>query len=386
MNNFPSQLQKIPLLSPAEIPGETMLAHFMGTAWQNKKEDSSLPSEAEMIRDVESYLGGLRDTANGLSSPSDQTEDAAHDDYFHVARVRGCTPDIFVRSAFEARLVLFRDHLEAPLTIDIGIVEQIDRALAALCEAVCGPGAATRPVARWSARPDTPDKNWSHSRWVRGHQIFAVLSQGLVLSFHALGNAVRAGERAALKQWAALATKLLDGSGAAFVLTGDMPIEEYMEVVRPSMMPPAAPFCLSGLMSADHRFLVKVMRDMRPALVALHELEPDLHEQLQKALGTVYDQHIHVCERFVGERPSLLTAQHAKKSGPSLIEQFKSLRMKAFDAPVHAPKLSGRCPVQHSAHPTSSQVHEVETDEMLSFAGPVSSPHTEPKRICPKDL
>ena len=184
------------------------------------------------------------------------------------------------------------------------------------------------------------------TRWIRGHQVFAALSQGLIFSFLALGRAIKAGDGAETRRWAELAIRLLEGSGAAFVFTGDFSVEEYMDVVRPSMMPPLSEISLSGLMSLDHRFLVQTMRDMRPALRALHEQEPELHGRMQKELAMVYDRHIHVCERFVGERPSLLTARHAKKSGPSLIEQFKTLRMKAMDAPLHAQRLSGRCPVE----------------------------------------
>jgi hypothetical protein len=110
------------------------------------------------------------------------------------------------------------------------------------------------------------------------------------------------------------------------------------------MMPPVSETNLSGLMSLDHRVLVQTMRDMKPALLSLHEQEPLLHGRLQQEMATVYDRHIHVCERFVGDLPSLLTAHAAKKSGPSLIEQFKTLRMKAFDAPVHAHRLNQGCP------------------------------------------
>ncbi len=92
-------------------------------------------------------------------------------------------------------------------------------------------------------------------------------------------------------------------------------------------------------MSVDHRFLVQTMRELMPAFKALHEHEPERHGRLQEELSTVYDRHILVCERFVGERPSLLTARPAKKSGPSLIGQFKTLRMKTFDSSAHVARL-----------------------------------------------
>ena len=56
-----------------------------------------------------------------------------------------------------------------------------------------------------------------------------------------------------------------DGSAAAFVFTGDFP-PESTRTIRPSMTPPHSRIGLSGLMSADHRYMAQTMRDMRPAL------------------------------------------------------------------------------------------------------------------------
>jgi hypothetical protein len=106
------------------------------------------------------------------------------------------------------------------------------------------------------------------------------------------------------------------------------------------MMPPASPIGLSGLMSFDHRFLIQTIRDMRPALKALREQEAGRHDGIAAALGSVYDSHIHVCERFVDTKPSLLTAGRTDRSGLSMIEQFKALRLKSFEQPVRAPRLT----------------------------------------------
>jgi hypothetical protein len=155
-----------------------------------------------------------------------------------------------------------------------------------------------------------------------------------------MGRALRAGKNDEVQKWADLSISLLRGSAAAFAFTGDFPVEEYANTVRPSMMPPESEVGLSGLMSIDHRFLAQTMRDMRPALKSLSEQDPARHHGIASALGAVYDNHIHVCERFVGARPSILTEGRTKKSGPSLIEQFKTLRLKPFEQAARAARLT----------------------------------------------
>jgi hypothetical protein len=120
------------------------------------------------------------------------------------------------------------------------------------------------------------------------------------------------------------------------VLTGDFSVQNYNQSIRPTMMPPISPICLSGLMSVDHRVLVQCIRELKPALKFLHDHERPRHAQIHDELKLVYDRHIFVCERFVGERPSLLTAGSTEKSGPELIEQFKTMRVKPFETAAHA--------------------------------------------------
>jgi hypothetical protein len=98
--------------------------------------------------------------------------------------------------------------------------------------------------------------------------------------------------------------------------------------------------------------MAQTIRDMRPVLKALAEQEPERHQLLAKAVSNVYDSHIHVCERFVGSSPSILTAGRTERSGPSLVEQFKTLRLKPFEHSHSAPRIAinrsplalGECP------------------------------------------
>jgi hypothetical protein len=235
------------------------------------------------------------------------------------------------------RVMFLRDVEQARVTVSQDVLSVIDESLSALTACVLGPSVvAARQVTLWEWSDQSQE---SMVRWVRGHQLFAALTQGLIFTFQELGRALREGKSQQVRRWSDLSSNLLRGSAAAFEFTGDFPPEDYAEVIRPSMMPPQSEVGLSGLMSIDHRFLVQAMRDMRPALKALHEQDQARHEELSKDLTSVYDSHIHVCERFVGKQPSILTAGRSERSGPSLIEQFKTLRLKPFEQPARATRL-----------------------------------------------
>jgi hypothetical protein len=269
-------------------------------------------------------------------------DDAAHDSYFHVLRVEGNAPEIFVRMCLKARSILLQEVLESTTRISSPFLEIIDTALVDLLCCIRGRNAGDRPgISEWQSQGQ---RQSVLPRWIRGHQIFAALTQGLLLSFQAMGRAVRAGNGVELRRWADLTVSLLRGSGASFVLTGDFSVSDYNESIRPSMMPPISPVCLSGLMSVDHRVLVQCIRDLKPALKYLHDHERTRHEQIHEELKLVYDRHIFVCERFVGERPSLLTAGSTEKSGAALIEQFKTMRVKPFEIAGHAVRLKPQPP------------------------------------------
>jgi hypothetical protein len=345
--------KNIQLLFPTDIPSESEICEAtLGGRLRTSEIDrlaAGFPARertsAQIGMSLTELLRELPQRERLTECVSPQSDDAAHDAYFCISRVSGDAPAIFLRMVYTARRCLLDDVMEFGITMDPELLSQIDEAFVALTDAAWGGTTRVPSVKHWEVIEQVPAADGPMKRWIRGHQIFATLSQGLIFSFLSMGRAIKLGDRVAVRRWAEISIRLLEGSGAAFVFTGDFSIEEYMAVIRPTMMPPVSETNLSGLMSLDHRVLVQTMRDMKPALLSLHEQEPDLHGRLQQEMATVYDRHIHVCERFVGERPSLLTAHVAKKSGPSLIEQFKTLRMKTFDAPVHAHRLSQGCPV-----------------------------------------
>ena len=326
------------MLAPHQIPSESSIAE-----WTSAHAHEGLPrpqpaddgpiTNSTMACEMYRTLAAMPPLNVSEFTIEGQPDDMAHDAYFHIRRVEDNTPAVFIRMVFAARLIFLLEVAQAPVSISDASLQLADRALADLISCLFGGTVdGGRRVSVWESQQASCD---AMARWVRGHQLFAALTQGLIFSFQCLASAVRAGRTLEVQKWSDLSISLLRGSSAAFELTGDFSVGDYTSLVRPSMSPPASPVCLSGLMSADHRFLVQTIRKLQPVLRALSEQEPQRYARITAAVNTVYDNHIHVCERFVGSKPSLLTEGRTEKSGPELLEQFKTSRLKPFE---HAPR------------------------------------------------
>jgi len=342
------------MLLPRDIPSESFVADWVsiihgGDLTPPNRVGNAVFTNLAMSEEMRKVLSRIPQAGRAVLDSDGVVEDLAHDAYFHIRRVENDAATHFGRTAIHGRLIFLREVAEAPFTIPPSYLNEIDRSFADLLSCLAGGVVNSAPATTlWESEGTSCQPK---PRWVRGHQIFAALTQGLIFSFQCMGRALRAGKNDGVQKWADLSISLLRGSAAAFAFTGDFPVEEYANTVRPSMMPPESEVGLSGLMSIDHRFLAQTMRDMRPALKSLSEHDPARHQGIASALTAVYDSHIHVCERFVGARPSILTEGRTKKSGPSLIEQFKTLRLKPFEQASRAarliessPKVAGVCP------------------------------------------
>jgi len=334
-------IDTLSMLPPQHLSSEDIVAAWLFFGSNPDLEAPQFPhagplTNSEVRHEIENQLSRIPSVGPPVPALDDHSEDAAHDAYFHIQRVENNPPAVFTRTVLSARLILLKEVDEVPPDAEAP-PRLIDRALADLASCLrCSPH-ATQYVHIWE--PATSPRQ-AMRRWIRGHQLFAALTQGLVFSFQSMARALRAGESAEVGRWADLSVSLFRGSAAALQFTGDFSVDDYTAIVRPSMSPPASPICLSGLMSADHRHLVKAIQDMRPALKAFREQDQARHDRLCQQLGAVYDQHIFVCERFVGNKPSLLNGGRTEKPGPTVIEQFKKLRLKPFEHDQRAQRLA----------------------------------------------
>ncbi|MFJ9848070.1 hypothetical protein [Streptomyces sp. NPDC101150] len=155
-------------------------------------------------------------------------------------------------------------------------------------------------VAESGLKPDAP----AQQRWIHGHRLFFALTQAAIVG---LQDALAAPRGRSCGQGVQATHAFLCASAAAMRLTASFSRSAYELVVRPSMEPPqhSTPR-FSGLWSADHRVLVTRLR----AWGAMHgEICMDsckAHRRLLDVVDEVYAAHIGICERFVGDGPSLL--------------------------------------------------------------------------------
>jgi hypothetical protein len=332
-----SLIDELHVLRPQDVPtsdvsrvalGRSFAEEISGLSFAEKTWDSN----ESAARDVRARFAALP-SGEAVAAPPLREDEAIHDRFFHVARVDGCATELFFRSVVAGHVLFLDDLAEIPFDVAPDVLDRIDDAFKALESRSLGTAVASgRRVAVWKSA-NGPRR--SLDRWIRGHQIFAVLTQGLIAAFRdvraALGDVDAPGLDAAVD----FAELVLRGAGASLEFTGDLPSEDYLTIVRPSMAPPNVPETFSGLFSADHRYFVALLREMAPQLEALGERRPEHHARLAAGLGAVYDGHKFVCERLVGRSPSLMMMSGiTQKSGVEQIEEFKKRRMKAFERPT----------------------------------------------------
>jgi hypothetical protein len=321
-------------LNPQDVPNaETLRATVRRSAGASCGPlllgGGSWPSNGDAERALASVLLDLPAGESG-TAPTLRDDEAIHDAFFSVRRATGDAGQIFFYSVVRSNWLLLHDLERAPFAVDPAVLDRIDAAFAALeCRALGLPLLMEPRVAAW--RSSTGPRR-SMERWIRGHQMFAVLTQGLIVAFREVRLAFERGDDAGVEDAVDFAVLVLRGAGASLEFTGDLPSEDYIDIVRPAMKPPHVPETFSGLFSVDHRRFIAYLRDIAPVLEALGEQYPQAHARLANGLGEVYDGHKFVCERLVGRSPSLMMMSGPReKSGADQIEAFKKRRMRVFE-------------------------------------------------------
>jgi hypothetical protein len=131
----------------------------------------------------------------------------------------------------------------------------------------------------------------SIERWLTGHHLFFVEIQAIILAIHVY-------DQAPTDRNLQTVADLIRGSATSMQFAGNFTRAAY-DPVRQSMAHLAEGF--SGLLSADHRVL---MRELKKLKRAADSSSPAYHD-LKDAIEVAYKAHAHVCERFVGDAGSL---------------------------------------------------------------------------------
>jgi hypothetical protein len=330
-----SEPEYVDLLPPHLVPSGEVFRQALESAAYQRCRALNLASKAWQTNvcaadELDAALSSVAFRPTTIAVETAPRGDVIHDAFFHCRRVDGNRAEIFLRMVLWSNYLLLREVHDAPGVLPVHKLELMDRAFSVLLSRLLGvdPGSSER-VAAWRTDGDAivPIR-----RWKRGHAVFFALTQGLILAFSDLRDAIADDDVAGRDAAVALVVALLRGSGASMEFTGSIAVEDFLSIIRPSMGPPALDESLSGLLSTDHRIFIGLVREMKPLLDELARRSPAAHELIAQSVRDVYDAHRFVCERLVAGEPSLMTvAARQSTPGGEQIEKFKRLRLKTFE-------------------------------------------------------
>jgi hypothetical protein len=267
---------------------------------------------------------GLAEMAVDDKSGQPPANIAGHDRFFHIHRIPGPKTAVFLHSILAAATLFNTETAAEPERS--GYFGAVSAGFAALLSHLAG--VATAPIDLAVAPAPVGTSSCEPAlRWVIGHQIFAALTQGLVMALQEFEAAMVAGDDVSVGSALALAADLLLASAASFRFACDFPPAAYEDEIRPSMMPPHVGEGFSGLLSDDHRTLVQAMTRMRPLMAEAAARFPAGHKRLTAAFQRVYADHKFICARFGGaEAPSLRGRTCSHLSGVEQLENYERSR------------------------------------------------------------
>jgi hypothetical protein len=265
----------------------------------------------------------------GGADPTGSAGNRDNDRVFDIVRVDGDRPWLLLRSVLLGYEMLLDDVVRCGTGLDQDQWAALRGGFAALLDYLCGPGPVAQAV-EYHAVPARADGDpvAALRRWVRGHRLFMVLIQGLVLVAGEVADGLRRDEAAAAEAALELAVVLMQACAAALRFASDFGPDEYEDVVRPTLMPPAAPEGLSGLHWRDHEHMLARFAALRQPLAAAPEEFAPLRARFRAAYSAVYDDHRLVCARFVGEdATSLLMTPKSKQSAVGVLARYQRVRL-----------------------------------------------------------
>lgn len=175
--------------------------------------------------------------------------------------------------------------------------------------------------------------------WKKGHWVFLIFSQGLILSLNRFVTAMSNDQLDLAKIELETAAELMYASGAAMKLTGNFTREKYETEIRPTMIignPQSLVQSenLSGLMMWDHDYLINVI--CKQKLLPIMKNLPSRIEAEHKKFLLAYkwglsDGHKSICAEFGGGEQGSLIDVSESSNAINKLKNFEKSRAKLFD-------------------------------------------------------
>lgn len=175
--------------------------------------------------------------------------------------------------------------------------------------------------------------------WKKGHWVFLVFSQALIISLNRLVTAVGNDQLDQAKVDLETTAELMYASGAAMKLTGNFTREKYESEIRPTMTignPQSLVQSenLSGLMMWDHDYFINIIckQKLLPILKTLPSILELEHEKFVRAYKWgISDGHKNICAEFGGGEIGSLIAASESSAAIKTLEIFEHSRVKLLD-------------------------------------------------------
>ncbi|KYC38608.1 hypothetical protein WA1_36110 [Scytonema hofmannii PCC 7110] len=195
--------------------------------------------------------------------------------------------------------------------------------------------------------------------WKKGHWVFLVFSQALIISLNRLVAAIGNDQLNQAKVELETATELMYASGAAMKLTGNFTKEKYESEIRPTMTPGHPQSLvqsenLSGLMMWDHDYLINVIckQKLLPIMKTLPAILETEHEKFVRAYqGGISDGHKSICAEFGGGEIGSLIATSESSAAIKNLQKFEKNRAKILDPQG---RVTGDCPLNQTLRAKTS--------------------------------
>jgi acyl transferase domain-containing protein/NADPH:quinone reductase-like Zn-dependent oxidoreductase/acyl carrier protein len=387
----PEALSAVPDCAPLGAIGDALRAELLRLAAEAARHASDALPLLSCVGAALAHVSAPAPDAAALQAGLPEQSNGArhHDAYFGISRTPAAAGMAYLHGVLRG-LQVFAQEVQ-------GTGEAADYACIAL--ALTGLWQQALGAEPWQrqSQPDAPQQACvdGHApmlhrsrepvrRWLLGHQVFAVLTQGLVVGVQGLEAALQPAQPEEDADPARIAaalhsiTLLYRASTAAFRFAADFDPAVYTGTIRPSMCEPHVPPGFSGTMSADHGRLVAQLQALRPQLAAARAACPADFEAMTQALAELYDNHRWVCERFTGSAAPSLRSGHmnAEPAAVEMLERFKTRRLEMLSAQPRA---------QLGSQPSASNASSAETAPMSAkriaviglstrYAGGVESP------------
>lgn len=195
--------------------------------------------------------------------------------------------------------------------------------------------------------------------WKKGHWLFLVFSQALIISLNRLAAAIAKNQLPQAKLELETTAELMYASGAAMKLTGSFTREKYDSEIRPTMMTGNPQSLvnsenLSGLMMWDHDYLINII--CKQKILPIMKTLPNILQAEQEKIVLAYkcgisDGHKSICAEFGGGEIGSLIAASESSAAIKTLEKFENSRVKLLDP---TGRIKGGCPLNQTLRAETS--------------------------------